>query len=177
MSDHKHEKQTAKGVSDNCYIRRGKDSRRNLERGIKQLFDRGNIPTNGWSELWINHLLQEISLMDSNNFQDNGSTTVDDNQMILSPLVARNHFYLKHGIGKTGDITSVQPKAAGTSLLSKIANSFAGDVMKMQGVTSASCCLLMPVDIGMTLMMTLLMLKQQRPKAKYVVWSRIDEKS
>jgi hypothetical protein len=33
---------------------------------------------------------------------------------IASKLVARRHYHLGHGIGRSGDIAAVQPKAAGT---------------------------------------------------------------
>ena len=159
------------------FIQRGKDSRRNLERGIKQLFEQGKIPPNGWGELWIKHFLHEISLMDSNNFHNRASTGGETDARIQSQIVAQRHFYLRHGIGKAGDITEVHPKAAGSSLLAKLANSFAIDVMKMQGVKSATACILIPTDMGMALVLTLLTLKQKRPKARYVVWPRNDQKS
>lgn len=47
----------------------------------------------------------------------------------------------------------------------------------MTGVRSAKACLVLPVATGMSLVMTLLTLKQQRPGAKYVIWPRIDQKS
>ena len=40
---------------------------------------------------------------------------------------------LAHGIGRSGDITAVQPKAAGSSLLMKLSNSLALDVIKLSG--------------------------------------------
>lgn len=45
------------------------------------------------------------------------------------------------------------------------------------GVRSAKACLVLPVATGMSMVMTLLTLKQQRPCAKYVIWPRIDQKS
>ena len=45
------------------------------------------------------------------------------------------------------------------------------------GVRSAKACLVLPVATGMSMVMTLLTLKQQRPTAKYVIWPRIDQKS
>ena len=45
------------------------------------------------------------------------------------------------------------------------------------GVRSAKACLVLPVATGMSLVMTLLTLKQMRPGDKYVIWPRIDQKS
>ena len=40
---------------------------------------------------------------------------------------------LSHGIGRSGDIAAVQPKAAGSSLLMKLTNCMALDVIKLAG--------------------------------------------
>ena len=92
-------------------------------------------------------------------------------------LVARRHYGLGHGIGRSGDLTQVQPKAAGSSLINKLTNSMLLDVIKISGVTSVKECFLVPMATGMSLTLTMLSLKRQRPGAKYVVWSRIDQKS
>ena len=52
---------------------------------------------------------------------------------IASRLVAERHFHLGHGMGRSGDIAEIQPKAAGSSLVAKLANSFALDVIKLAG--------------------------------------------
>ena len=45
------------------------------------------------------------------------------------------------------------------------------------GVHAVKQCVLIPVATGMAMMLVLLTLKQLRPKAKYVLWPRIDQKS
>jgi len=52
---------------------------------------------------------------------------------IASRLVAERHFHLGHGMGRSGDIAEIQPKAAGSSLVAKLANCFALDVLKLGG--------------------------------------------
>ena len=89
----------------------------------------------------------------------------------------RRHYGLGHGIGRSGDLTSVQPKAAGSSLINKLTNSMLLDIIKISGVTSVRECFLVPMATGMSLTLSMLTLKRQRPGAKYVVWSRIDQKS
>jgi len=42
-------------------------------------------------------------------------------------------FRLIHGIGRSGDISAVQPKAAGSSLLNKLTNSVVLDIIKLAG--------------------------------------------
>jgi len=39
-----------------------------------------------------------------------------------------------HGIGRSGDIAAIQPKAAGSSLLNKLTNSVVLDILKLSGV-------------------------------------------
>jgi len=45
------------------------------------------------------------------------------------------------------------------------------------GVASATGCFMVPMATGMSLMLCMLTLKQDRPGAKFVLWSRIDQKS
>ena len=61
---------------------------------------------------------------------------------IASDLVAKRHYYLGHGIGRSGDISEVQPKAAGSSLLSKLTNSFVMDILKIAGLIFKLLCFL-----------------------------------
>ena len=59
---------------------------------------------------------------------------------IASSLVARRHYHLGHGIGRSGDISEIQPKAAGSSLISKLTNSFVVDILKMAGTLIMTFC-------------------------------------
>lgn len=82
-----------------------------------------------------------------------------------------------HGIGRSGDISAVQPKAAGSSLLNKITNSLVLNVIKLAGVHSVANCFVVPMATGMSLTLCFLTLRHKRPKAKYIIWPRIDQKS
>jgi O-phospho-L-seryl-tRNASec:L-selenocysteinyl-tRNA synthase len=70
--------------------------------------------------------------MDSNNFPGNCGVGEREGR-VASQLVAKRHYRLAHGIGRSGDITAVQPKAAGSSLLMKLTNSLILDVIKIAG--------------------------------------------
>ena len=48
-------------------------------------------------------------------------------------LVSRRHFHLGHGIGRSGDLTEPQPKAAGSSLLNRLTNDLALDALRAAG--------------------------------------------
>ncbi|KAG3276817.1 Sep (O-phosphoserine) tRNA:Sec (selenocysteine) tRNA synthase [Ictidomys tridecemlineatus] len=84
---------------------------------------------------------------------------------------------LIHGIGRSGDISAVQPKAAGSSLLNKITNSLVLDIIKLAGVHTVANCFVVPMATGMSLTLCFLTLRHRRPKAKYIIWPRIDQKS
>ncbi len=53
---------------------------------------------------------QEVALMDSNNFVDNVGVG-EREARVACELVARRHFRLAHGIGRSGDVAAEQPKA------------------------------------------------------------------
>ena len=53
--------------------------------------------------------LQEVALMDSNNFVDNVGVG-EREARVACDLVARRHFRLAHGIGRSGDVGAEQPK-------------------------------------------------------------------
>jgi hypothetical protein len=53
---------------------------------------------------------------------------------VITALVARRHYRLGHGIGRSGDLGEVQPKAAGSSLMNKLTNSLVLDVIRFMGM-------------------------------------------
>ena len=55
-------------------------------------------------------VVQEVALMDSNNFVDNVGVG-EREARVACDLVARRHFRLAHGIGRSGDVSAEQPKA------------------------------------------------------------------
>jgi O-phospho-L-seryl-tRNASec:L-selenocysteinyl-tRNA synthase len=70
--------------------------------------------------------------MDSNNFL--GNVGVGEREArVACPLVARRHFGMAHGIGRSGDIAAEQPKAAGSSLMAKLATCLAADALRIAG--------------------------------------------
>uniref|UniRef100_T1HM81 O-phosphoseryl-tRNA(Sec) selenium transferase n=1 Tax=Rhodnius prolixus TaxID=13249 RepID=T1HM81_RHOPR len=133
-------------------------------------------PEEGWDDATIELFLADLAQMDSNNFP--GNCGVGEREArFASALVARRHYRLGHGIGRSGDIGEVQPKAAGSSLLTKLANALLLDTIKLMGVNNSAGCFLVPMATGMSLVLCMLTIKQDRPGAKFVLWSRIDQKS
>lgn len=61
--------------------------------------------------------------------------------------------------------------------MARLTNALLLDLIQTMGIRSARQALLIPMATGMTLSLCLLTLKKQRNQAKYVLWSRIDQKS
>ncbi|XP_020848063.1 O-phosphoseryl-tRNA(Sec) selenium transferase [Phascolarctos cinereus] len=159
-----------------AYVRLGCEARRSHEHLIQHLLEKGKCPEDGWDESTIELFLHELAIMDSNNFL--GSCGVGEREgRVASGLVARRHYRFIHGIGRSGDVAAEQPKAAGSSLLNKIANLLVLDIVRLAGVRSVADCFVVPVATGMSLTLCFLTLRHKRPKAKYIIWPRIDQKS
>ncbi|ETN24258.1 O-phosphoseryl-tRNA(Sec) selenium transferase, variant [Phytophthora nicotianae INRA-310] len=158
------------------YVQQGLDALRSREKQVTTLLAQRRLPDKGWDDASVELLLQTLSAMDSNNFL--GSAGAGEREArVFSPLVARRHFHLAHGIGRSGDVAAVQPKAAGSSLMVQVANALAKDVLRLAGMRAVQAALVLPVATGMSLMLVLLQLKVSKPNARYVVWPRIDQKS
>lgn len=114
--------------------------------------------------------------MDSNNFISKSGVGEREGR-VACDLVRKRHYNLSHGIGRSGDLTENQPKAAGSSLLSQLVNELLLDFVHMTGIKSAKKCILFPVATGMAMMLSLLSFKSKRKEANFVLWSRIDQKS
>ncbi|RLN74641.1 hypothetical protein BBJ28_00020021 [Nothophytophthora sp. Chile5] len=158
------------------YVQQGLDAVRGRERQVTTLLAQRRLPDDGWDDASVELLLHTLSAMDSNNFR--GSAGAGEREArVFSSMVARRHFYLAHGVGRSGDVAAVQPKAAGSSLLVQLANAMARDVLRLAGLRAVAAALVLPVATGMSLTLVLLQLKEAKPDARYVIWSRIDQKS
>lgn len=50
-------------------------------------------------------------------------------------------------------------------------------LINVAGVNNSAGCFMVPMATGMSLVLCMLTMKQDRPGAKFVLWSRIDQKS
>ena len=161
---------------DETYVKQGLDAITTREKLIKQLIREKKLPQNGFDDTTIEYFLNYLSMMDSNNFPNNIGVGEREGR-IYSNLVSHRHYKLSHGIGRSGNISEVQPKAAGSSIISILTNHLVHDAIIQSGLTSMKQSLVLPMATGMTITLCLLALKQQNPNAKYVIWPRIDQKS
>nr|VZI31116.1 unnamed protein product [Spirometra erinaceieuropaei] len=159
------------------HSQRASERTQSLENKILSVLKSGRLPEYGFSEDEVESLLHRLALMDSNNWTHSAGVGEREGRIVLN-LVRRRHFGLAHGVGRSGDITAVQPKAPGSSLINRLVNAMLLDWLRRSGAPSTSACFLVPMATGMSLTFCLLALKRRRgPDAKYVIWPRIDQKS
>lgn len=107
---------------------------------INRLIEEGKWPDQGWDDATIELFISKLSLMDSNNFPHNVGVGERESRF-GSDIVARRHFRLGHGIGRSGDLTEAQPKAAGSTLLNMICNKLALDALRECGIRNTKACM------------------------------------
>ncbi|KAL7034410.1 hypothetical protein ACKWTF_007953 [Chironomus riparius] len=175
ISDDKLKDLCSKFVSAN-YLNIAIDARKQRENKIKQILEKRKIPETGLENHEIEMLVNELASMDSNNFGSKYGVGEREGRIICD-LVKKRNFNFGHGIGRSGDLAENQPKATGSSIMNKLTNELLLDLVQMVGIRSAKKCILFPMATGMTMMLSLLTFKSQRPDANIVLWSRIDQKS
>lgn len=150
------------------------------------------MPEHGWSDVQIQNFLFLLSILDTNNktLATGGDNDEDESRWcgvgeregrVYSSLVAQRHFGLSHGIGRSGDITEPQPKAAGSSVLAKLALFMTLDALRrgsgLNAKGPAAHGILLPLCTGMSMSLVLSSLRSNDPAKTIVLWSRIDQKS
>ena len=145
----------AEGLVSPAYIAQGSQATARRSKLLTSLLSERRLPRVGWDDASIESFLHEAAMMDSNTFLDNVGVG-EREARVHSPLVRRRHYGLAHGIGRSGDVAAEQPKAAGSSLLSKLTNLLVGDAFRIAGLEDAGPALVLPLATGMTLTLTLL---------------------
>eukprot|EP00440_Ansanella_granifera_P041421 gb/GFBE01044918.1/.p1 GENE.gb/GFBE01044918.1/~~gb/GFBE01044918.1/.p1 ORF type:complete len:520 (+),score=95.86 gb/GFBE01044918.1/:1-1560(+) len=165
-----------KGLVNPNYVEQAAQARNSRSKLITSLLTQRRLPDSGWEEADIQIFLEELATFDTNNFQGNVGVGEREGRVICE-LVRRRHFGLTHGIGRSGDVMAEQPKAAGSSLIVQLTKYLALDAIRLSGIKAAKACAVLPAATGLTMTLVYLALRQIRPQGKYVVWSRIDQKS
>eukprot|EP00924_Labyrinthula_sp_SR-Ha-C_P009987 snap_masked-scaffold_21-processed-gene-5.83-mRNA-1 protein AED:0.02 eAED:0.02 QI:0/-1/0/1/-1/1/1/0/456 len=144
---------------------------------IRLLFEEGTFPEFGWEQMEIERLLMSLSSLDSNNL---GSVGAGEREgRVFSSIVSRRNFGLAHGIGRSGTVNAIQPKAAGSSLILQTAKRALQKFLRRTlGFSNLSDLLILPSATGVCLLFTLLHLKALCSKrANKILLSRIDQKT
>lgn len=89
------------------YIIQGNEALIKRDKLINNLINQRKLPDENWPDSLIEYFLNQLSMMDTNNFIDNCGMGEREGR-VYSELVKRRHFYFAHGIGRSGDIIAVQ---------------------------------------------------------------------
>ncbi|CAJ0590922.1 unnamed protein product [Cylicocyclus nassatus] len=145
---------------------------------LNSLWEQKRIPEEGWPEHALELFLSWLACHDTNNRVDIATVGAGEREgRVVCPLVRRLHCNLSHGIGRSGNIGDIQPKALGSSMLACLANEFALHALQEIGIVACKAALVVPLCTGMALSLCMGSWRKARPKAKYVVWLRVDQKS
>jgi len=158
------------------YVLQAEQARNSRSKMFTALFTQRRLPEEGWDDASIRLLLDELASFDTNNFQGNCGVGEREGRVICD-LVRQRHFGLTHGIGRSGDVMAEQPKAAGSSAIVQLTRYLTLDAIHLAGIKAATSCCVLPAATGLTMTLVFLALRQMRPTGRYVVWSRIDQKS
>jgi O-phospho-L-seryl-tRNASec:L-selenocysteinyl-tRNA synthase len=168
----------SKPLIGSTYAEQGSASLRRREGLVRVLLTQRSLPEIGWDDATIETFLADCAAMDSNNFLESVGAG-EREARVYSNLVRRRNMGFGHGIGRSGDVDTVQPKAGGSSLIYKLTNRLALHASKLCGIIKTEKCLVLPLATGMTLALVLLTIKTTMRKdgAKYIIWPRMDQKS
>lgn len=147
-----------------------------LIKKFNRLVAEGRLPEEGFTSFEIDFMLKQFSVMDSNNISKKIGVGEREGR-VYSEIVSQRYYGLSHGIGRSGELLCVQPKAAGSSVLHKLTHKLTINAMETIGVGCIGDALLLPFATGMALTLCFLTLKNRKPAAKYVVLLRIDQKT
>ncbi|CAM9099351.1 unnamed protein product [Chrysoparadoxa australica] len=166
----------ASQMVNSSYIQQGEQALRTRSKLLTALLSSRALPEEGWDEAQVELVLHEVALMDSNNFA--GAVGVGEREArVYSGIVARRWFRFGHGVGRSGDIAALQPKAAGSSLLARLCRFLVLDALKIAGLRGIKDCLVLPIATGMSMTLCLLALRAKHPQKTHVLWTRMDQKS
>ena len=176
MEDEKNLKLAESLIGKN-YVEIGEEALKSFSGKIRNILAQRRLPEEGLSDMEIEHFLLQLSAMDTNNFE--GKIGVGEREgRIFSNLVQRRNYYMGHGIGRSGTVNAVQPKAPGSSLLLQLAKSLTMELLKnILGLNFVKDLLLVPAATGVSLTLCFLALSKLKPNAKHVLWPRIDQKT
>lgn len=169
--------QLAANVVTPRYLDAAAEAQNGMQCRWRSILAQRRMPDMGMSDAQVERIVMNLSMMDSNNFPGHCGAGEREGR-VLSSLVAKRHYHMSHGIGRSGDLMSDQPKACGSSLLNQVANAFVLDAIRLSGFRQCPAALIVPMATGMTLALVLQAVRRQRPEgAKYVIWPRIDQKT
>jgi len=155
--------------------RRGRTTIDALLAPVRDVLNRRIFPERSLSDPQIELMVQILSSMDSD--KDPDAARVGEREArIASPFVGKLAANFNHGIGRSGQLTAPQPKAAGASLMQQVANSTALDAIRKLGLSNAKSGLVIPLSTGMSIALVMGALRRELGIER-VLYPRIDHAS
>lgn len=124
---------------------------------LRAMISQRRLPPDGLPSTLVQSFLHQLSSLDANNFASHVGGGEREGR-VYSSLVASRNFGLAHGVGRSGDVTADQPKAAGSSLLNQLTQFLALDALKVCGWKDSGpdmTAVVFPTATGMTLALLL----------------------
>ncbi|MFW9843844.1 MAG: O-phosphoseryl-tRNA(Sec) selenium transferase [Candidatus Thorarchaeota archaeon] len=155
--------------------RRGRTTIDSLLAPVRDVLNRRIFPDRGLTDPQLELMVQILSSMDTD--KDPEAARVGEREArVASPYVASLAADFNHGIGRSGQLSAPQPKAAGASLMQQVANSTSLDAIRKLGLSNTKAGLVTPVSTGMSIALTMGALKRELG-IKNVIYPRIDHTS
>jgi O-phospho-L-seryl-tRNASec:L-selenocysteinyl-tRNA synthase len=142
---------------------------------VRVLFEQRRVPEEGWEDEVIDFLLTVSSWMDTDKDRK-GAQIGEREARVASPLVSKLAHGFCHGVGRSGNISAPQPKAAGASLMHFLANKLALDILQRAGAPNLGSACVLPLATGMTIGLAVAVARDDTEKRE-VVYSRVDHRS
>ncbi|QEE14339.1 O-phosphoseryl-tRNA(Sec) selenium transferase [Promethearchaeum syntrophicum] len=121
---------------------------------IMELFQQRKIPEHGWNDFQIRQLLDILSHLDSD--KDPRSIRIGEREGRISSVILNEiSGGFCHGIGRSGELTAAQPKAAGASLMQNLTNIIVLSLIKSLGLPNIKTALTIPFGTGMSIGMAM----------------------
>jgi O-phospho-L-seryl-tRNASec:L-selenocysteinyl-tRNA synthase len=155
--------------------RRGRTTIDSLLAPVRDVLNRRVFPEKSLTDPQLKLMIQILSSMDTD--KDPEAARVGEREArVASPYISNLAAGFNHGIGRSGELTAPQPKAAGASLMQQVANNVALDAIKKLGLSNAKAGLVVPLSTGMTIGLVLSALRREIG-VKRVLYPRIDHTS
>ncbi|MGY5872696.1 MAG: O-phosphoseryl-tRNA(Sec) selenium transferase [Candidatus Thorarchaeota archaeon] len=155
--------------------RRGRTTIDALLAPVRDVLNRRIFPENPLTDPQIELMVQILSSMDTD--KDPEAARVGEREArVASPYVASLAANFNHGIGRSGQLTAPQPKAAGASLMQQVANSTALDAIRKLGLSNVKSGFVTPLSTGMSIALVMGALRRELGIER-VLYPRIDHAS
>ncbi|GJQ88153.1 hypothetical protein Trydic_g13155 [Trypoxylus dichotomus] len=156
-------------ILSDSFITNGEDAMNTRSKLIESILQHKKIPEEGWSEKMIEDLLLEITCE-----KQEFSTAPFGNDM-----VSIRNYNIYNGTTLTNPkLLKSEDLSSNVGLkIAQLGNAFVNELIKTMGIKKPFDSAIIPVATGMSLLFSMLTFRSLKPTSRYVIWSRIDQKS